>query len=106
MTKATTSAVDFLAAIGGRTELCEVEGATVELRSLSFAETQTLSAQYGDDNTELALRMVELALVNPPLTVDQLRQVRPGPLAQLAQRVTALSGLEAPAGSPLAGTGS
>lgn len=113
MTKATTGAIDFLAAISGGTELYEVEGVkgvTVELRSLTFAEVQQLSSANKDDSTEMAFQALVLGLVNPKLDEEQLAQVRQGkagPLMKIAQRVMQISGMvdTEEGGSPLDGGG-
>lgn len=96
MTKATTSAIDFLAAISGGTEVFEVSGLTVELRSLTFAEVQRLSTAHKDDSTEMAFQALVLGLVEPKLDEEQLAQVRqgkPGPLMKIATRVMQISGM-------------
>jgi hypothetical protein len=96
MTKTTTNAIDFLAAISGGTEFFEVSGAIVELRSLTFAEVQRLSSSYKDDNAEMAFQALVLGLVAPKLDSAQLEQVRngkPGPLMKIAQRVMQISGM-------------
>jgi len=96
MQKAITSAPDFLAAITGGTEVFEVGGVTVELRSLTFAEVQRLANQYQGDATEMAFQALALGLVSPVLTPEQLGQVRdgrPGPLMKMAQRVMQISGM-------------
>lgn len=110
MSSKTTNAVDFLAAIAGETELFEVGGVTVELRSLTFAEVQGLSTKHKDDSTELAFQALVLGLVEPKLSESELATVRtgkPGPLMKIAQRVMEISGMvESEDGSPLAGGGS
>lgn len=113
MTKATTNAIDFLAAISGGTEFYEVEGVkgvTVELRSLTFEEVQKLSAAHKDDNTEMAFQALALGLINPALTDEQKQQMRggkPGPLMKIAKRVMEISGMvdAEEGGSPLDGVG-
>lgn len=110
MGKATTNAVDFLAAISGETDVFETDGVTVELRSLTFAETQRLGIKHKNDNTELAFQALALGLVKPSLTpeqIEQLRQAKPGPLMKIAKRVMEISGMvDEEGGSPLAGSGS
>lgn len=111
MTKATASAVDFLAAISGGTELFEVGGVTVELRPLTFAEVQGLVAAHKDDAAEMSFQALTLGLVAPtlePAQLDQVRNGKPGVLMKIAQRVMAISGMgeEDENGSPLAGGGS
>lgn len=96
MTKATTSAIDFLAAISGGTEIYEVSGVSVELRSLTFAEAQKLGTAYKDDPTEMAFQSLALGLVAPKLDEAQLQEVRgarPGPLMAIAKRVMTISGM-------------
>lgn len=111
MTKATTSAVDFLAAMTGTPELFETQGVTVELRSLTFAEVQQLVTKYQGDATEMAFQALALGLVTPALDDEQLvalRSAKPGPIMAMAQRVMQISGMaeEDDNGSPLAGGGS
>lgn len=111
MTKATSSAVDFLAAVAGKTELFEVAGVTVELRSLDYTEVGELRARHGDDFVEMSMQAILLGLVSPKLDeaqLAQLRHSRPGPLAEIAARITEISGLsdDGPGASPLAGGGS
>lgn len=112
MTKATSSATDFLALISGSTEPFEVDGATVELRSLTFTESQTLGRQYADDSAELTFQAVKIGLVAPVLTaeqVEQMRKARPGAIQGMGARIMVLSGLakdETAPTSPLAGGGS
>lgn len=111
MTKATTSAVDFLAAISGGTETYEVAGVTVELRSLGYSEMEELNTTYADRNMEMAFQALARALVSPKLTpeqLDQLRRAKPGFIVALSQRVMQISGVmeEDENGSPLAGGGS
>ena len=103
----TASAIDFLAAISGETELFEVSGLTVELRSLTFAEVQRMTATNKDNATEMAFQALTLGLLEPKLNEAQLAQVRtgkPGPLMKIAQRVMAISGMvEEEPGVPLDG---
>lgn len=109
MTKATTSAIDFLAAISGGTELYEVGGTTVELRSLTFAEVQRLSTAHKGDSTEMSFQALALGLISPKLDgaqLEQMRSARPGPLMAIAKRIMQISGMvedEAAPGSPLDG---
>jgi hypothetical protein len=94
--KATTSAVDFLTMMAGGTEVFETDGVTVELRGLTFAESQRLVSQYKDDNTELTFQALMLGLVEPKLDaaqLDQLRNGRPGPLMKIAKRIITISGM-------------
>lgn len=96
MTKATTSAIDFLAAISGGTEEFEVEGVTVELRSLTFAEVQGLRRTYKDDEGELTFGALRLGLLSPKLDeaqIEQLRNSKPGPIAKIAGRIMQISGM-------------
>lgn len=110
MTKAISSAVDFLAAVGGKTELFEVEGVTVELRSLEWGETQSLNTQYGDNLTEMTFQVALLGIVEPKLDEGQLaqfRKARPGAVSAISKRVMQISGmLKEEDDRPLDGTGS
>lgn len=112
MTKATSNAIDFLAAISGGTELYEVEGVTTEIRSLTFAEVQQMGVKFADNNYEMTFQVVVAGLVTPKLDVsqvEQLRQAKPGAITKLSSRIMQLSGMTedttAP-GSPLDGGGS
>ena len=110
MTKATINAIDFLAAITGGTELFEVEGITVEIRSLTFAEVQHMGNKYKDDNYEMTFQTVVAGLVAPKLDaaqVEQMRQSKPGLITRISNRVMRLSAMtEEEGASPLAGGGS
>lgn len=110
MAKAISSATDFLAAIAGETQTFEIEGLAVELRSLTFAEVQRLTAKHRDDAAEMAFQAVILGLVAPKLDETQLEQIRtakPGPVMEIAKRVMEISGMaEQDGGTPLAGGGS
>jgi hypothetical protein len=109
-TKAISSAAQFLTAVSGKTELFEVEGATVELRALGWEETQQLSATYGENLTEMTFQAVVLGLANPKLDEAQLAQLRmasPGAISEISKRIMRISGmLKEEDGRPLAGTGS
>lgn len=107
MTKATTGAVDFLAALACEPGIFETNGVTVELRSLTFTEVQRLAKQHKDDNTELAFQALRLGLLSPKLSDEQWQQVRdgkPGPLMKIATRVMEISGMTEGSG-PLDGAG-
>lgn len=96
MAKATSSAVDFLAALSGEPELFETDGVTVEVRSLTFTESQQLVQKYATDNTEMTFQALVLGLVSPKLDEAQLVQLRgskPGPLMKIARRVIEISGM-------------
>lgn len=109
--KTVSSAVDFLAAVAGKTELFEVEpGVFVELRSLEYEESETLLAEYGDKPVALTYQFFSHGLVSPELSEVQkqeLRKARPGPISKMGTRVLELSGLNQKEGdSPLPGGGS
>lgn len=96
MTKATSNAIDFLAAISGGTELFEVEGIGVELRSLTFAEVQQMGVKYANDNYEITFQTVVTGLVTPKLDaaqVEQMRQAKPGAITKISNRIMQLSGM-------------
>lgn len=106
MTKATSSAVDFLAAIAGKTELFEVEGVTVELRGLEWTETQKLYA-LAENPPEMTFQAALMGLVAPMISEEQFRKAHPGAIQKISARVMEMSGLGAAASdSPLAGGGS
>lgn len=109
MTKATSNAIDFLAAISGGTEFYEVEGIGVEVRSLTFAEVQQMGTKYANDNYEMTFQTVVAGLVTPKLDaaqVEQMRSAKPGAITKISNRIMVLSGMTEDAtapGSPLAG---
>ena len=108
--KAITSAVDFMAAVAGKTEVFTAAGVTVELRSLGFDEAEALMAQYGEKPIEMTFHVLLAGLVAPKLDEAQikaLRQSRPGPLSTIAGRIMTLSGMGGSEGgkSPLDGGG-
>lgn len=107
--KAIVSAVDFMAAVAGRTELFTTDGVTVEIRSLTFEEAETLMAKHSDNPIALTFNALLAGLVEPKLSATQiteLRQSRPGPISAIAQRIMELSGMGAQSGgTPLAGGG-
>lgn len=109
MTKATSSAVDFLAAVSGDTQLFETDGVTVELRSLTFAESQKLLRDNPNDNSEMTFQALVMGLVAPKLDAAQLEQLRaakPGPLMKIARRVMVISGMVEDDGPLASGGGS
>lgn len=109
MAKAISSASEFLSAIAGKTELFDVEGATVELRSLQWAEVETLYAQYGDKPTEMTFQAARMGIVAPVLDEDQwaaFRKALPGAIQDISNRVMRMSGMLKEDGRPLAGIGS
>lgn len=108
MTKAISSAADFLSAIAGKTQRFEIEGATVELRSLEWAEVETLYGQYGNKPTEMTFQAARMGIVAPQLDEAQwatFRKSLPGAIQAISNKVMGMSGM-LPGDGPLAGTGS
>lgn len=109
MAKAISSAADFLSAIAGKTEAFAVEGATIELRSLEWAEVETLYAQYGDKPVEMTYHAARMGIVAPQLDEAQwaaFRKALPGAIQAISNKVMGMSGMLPGGGSPLAGVGS
>lgn len=107
MAKAISSAADFLNAIAGKTEVFEVEGVTVELRSLDWEEVQQLQTRFGNNYAELTFQTALAGLVAPKVDEAQLRKGRAGMVADIGNRVGVISGMIKEADNrPLAGTGS
>lgn len=109
MAKAISSATEFLTAIAGKTTLFEVEGVTIELRSLGHLETEMLMDKYGDKPLRLALEAARLGIANPVLDEEQLESMGkalPGVIEKLSREVMRISGMSKESDSPLAGSGS
>lgn len=110
MAKAISSATDVLAALAGKTKLFEIEGVTIELRALEWAEAETLYAEYGDKPAEMTYQAARMGISAPVFDEAQLAQLRkamPGAIQKISSEVMAMSGM-APeeGGRPLAGSGS
>ena len=105
MAKAISSASEFLAATAGKTLPFEVEGVTVQLRSLEWAETESLLAMANSNPAEVTFRAALLGL-NGLVDEAQLRTVIPGAVQKISAEVMRISGMGQEGGSPLAGTGS
>lgn len=105
MAKAISSAVDVLAAIAGKTEAFEIEGVTVELRSLEWAEVQRIIVGNDGDTWEQLFQMALAGIAAPKLEEAQLRKARPSFVTGVGKRVAEISGTGQSDG-PLAGDGS
>lgn len=108
-TKTVSSAVDFLAGVAGETELFEVGGLVVKIRSLTFAEVQAISTAYSGNNFEMTFQAVKAGLVEPKLSdeqIEQLRSAKPGAITAISNRVMAISGLSGDSGPLAPGGGS
>ena len=105
MTKAISSAADFLRAIQGKTEVFEVDGVVFELRSLPWADTQVIMGKYADNQMEALFQLALASIKAPEVTEEQLRQAPPTMVIGLGTQASQLSGLNASAG-PLDGSGS
>lgn len=106
--KEVSSAAEFLARLGGKSELYEVDGLVVKIRSLGYEDVQVINSAANGNNMEMAFQAIRLGLVEPQLDDEQieaLRKAQPGPLMNIARRVMEISGMVEGDG-PLAGTGS
>lgn len=106
MAKAITSATDFLNAIAQKTELFEVEGVTVELRSLDWAEVQQILGKNTSDNMEQLFQFALAGLAAPKVEEAQLRKARAIFITRIGTRVGQMSGTAGDNSGPLAGDGS
>lgn len=105
--KEVSSAAEFMARIGGKSELYEVDGLTVKIRSLGYEDVQAISGPTVN-GLETAFQALVLGLVEPKLDEEQLaalRKAKPGPLMNIAQRIMQISGMVEGSG-PLDGNGS
>jgi hypothetical protein len=96
---------EFLQAICGKPVLREIEGITVEIRSLTVLETQELSK--AENEIEASLKLCILGLINPKLEsedIELLRKAKPGFIIKLAKSISELSGLS-DTDSPTVGNG-
>lgn len=110
MAKAISSATDVLAALAGKTKIFEIEGVTIELRSLEWAEAEMLYAEYGDNPTRMTFEAARLGINAPVFDEAQLIQFRkamPGAIQKISSEVMAMSGMTPEDDNrPLAGSGS
>lgn len=109
MAKAISSATDFLSAIAGKTKLFEVEGATIELRALEWAEVEQLNVQYSGKPVEMTFQVALLGIKSPELNAEQLTMFRkaiPGAIQDISSEIMKMSGMVKDENRPLAGTGS
>ena len=67
----------------------------VRLRPLSVAALSMISRAARDDAALIPLLMIKESVVEPALTLDQIRQMHVGMANFLVNRINALSGLEA-----------
>lgn len=67
----------------------------VRLRPLSIAVLSLISRAARDDPSLVPLLMIKEALVDPPLTLDQIRQLHVGLVYFLVSQINRLSGLGA-----------
>ena len=88
---------DFLLGIQG--EECDVELAglgVVRVRSLEAVEVQQISTTAAGDNMQMSMLAILSAMVQPKLDADALaalQKAKPGPIATLAQKIMAISGM-------------
>jgi hypothetical protein len=111
MAKSYLSKADFLAGITQKPVEFEVPGlGWVLLRGLTTLELAELQTQYESQPIELMVRGVQLGMVEPALSVEDLaalNQSNPGKVSLISQRVYELSGQgNAEVADPLAGGGS
>lgn len=106
MAKAISSAADFLNAIAQKTEVFEVEGIAVELRSLEWAEVQQILGHNTNDNMEQLFQFALAGLAAPKVEEAQLRKARAIFVNSIGTRVAQMSGTAQDNSGPLAGDGS
>ncbi len=107
MAKAISSASDLLAAIAGKTVSFDYGDVTIELRSLEWAEVQTIVAQFGENQTELVFQMALAGIASPKVEEAQLRKAPVSFVVSTGRRVSELSGMAPEVDNrPLDGTGS
>ncbi len=70
-------------------------GGTVRLRPLSVATLTLISRAAREDASLIPVLMIKEALVEPPLTLDQIRQLQVGLVYFLVSRINQISGLTA-----------
>lgn len=70
-------------------------GGKVRLRPLSLATMTLISRAARDDASLVPVLMVKEALVEPPLGLEQIRQMHIGLVDYLVGRINVISGLEA-----------
>lgn len=108
MAKAISSATDFLSAIAGKTKLFEIEGATIELRALEWAEVEQLNALYGSKPVEMTFQVVLLGIKSPEFNAEQMtlfRKAMPGAIQGISSEIMKMSGMVKDENRPLAGNG-
>jgi hypothetical protein len=106
MAKAISSATDFISAIAQKTELFEVEGVTVELRSLDWGEVQQILGNSTSNNMEQLFQFALAGLAAPKIEEAQLRKARAIFITSIGTRVGQMSGTAGDSTGPLAGGGS
>ncbi len=89
------AAVLLPAASNGEAHSDQVHGGQVRMRPLSIAVLSLISRAARDDAGLIPLLMIKEAVVDPPLTLDQIRQMHAGLVYFLADQANRLSGLNA-----------
>lgn len=74
------------------------EGGCVRMRPLSIAVLSLISRAAREDASLIPLLMIKEAVVEPALTLDQIRQMHAGLVYFLVSQVNRLSGLDAEGG--------
>jgi hypothetical protein len=97
MNKARLSAQAFLAAVQGKTQDYELDGVgVVGIRSLTTPEAEQLTALQAEGTSAMLFKAIEVGLVEPTLSPDELAQLHtalPGPVMKLAAAIMQLSGM-------------
>lgn len=109
MAKAIASASEFLDALSNKSTLFDVEGVTIEVQGIGYADVGVLMDKYKDDPVKLQIEMVRLGIRAPQLNDAQfegLQKGKPGAVQKIAAEISRLSGLTQEDSSPLAGSGS
>ena len=91
------NADDFLDGIAGEAVDMEIPGlGTVKIRSLEYMDLQRINKMARGDEMEAGFQIAIVGLVEPQLNTEQierLKKSKPGVIAQIAKRVSELSGI-------------
>jgi hypothetical protein len=100
------NSIDFMKAVVGKSIEYEVQkGVIVKIRSLTTEEASDLAKVQDEDSSLANYQLVELGLVEPKLSQDEIKQLPPGVFFKLADQISIVSGLKE-FDSPTDGNGS
>lgn len=74
----------------------DVQGRTVRVRPLSVRDLQLISKAAKDDESLSAALIIQRALVEPKMKLDEVQSLPAGLARVLVERINALSGIELP----------